>query len=214
MINRIAEELAYHIKENTFWVDKCVGIVTPITYKVSGQDKTIPVYFNLKRDLCNGGDYIDLVPDSSKTSVVYMEIASEPSVVSVKQNGTRFNSSLDLVVWLNYQKINLGMVDTDILVANIIENIPSRIANNEYVGVGIKVTSVSTKDRFVFNKYTYNNDIQFLMYPYDFFSIRMEVEYTIPKGCAVLTENTEACNLKPIIMTVGKDKVEIGVIRQ
>lgn len=214
MINRIAEELAYHIKQNAFWVDKCVGIVTPITYRVANQDKTIPVYFNLKRDLCSGGDYIDLVPDSSKTSVVYMEMALEPSVVSSKHNGTRFRSSLDLVVWLNYQKINLGMVDTDVLVANMIENIPSRIANNEYVGVGIRVISVSIKDKFVFNKYTYNNNMQFLMYPYDFFSIRLEVEYTIPKGCSILTEKTDACNLKPIIMTVGKDKVEIGVIRQ
>lgn len=216
MINRIAEEIAYQLKSELFWVNTCVGIVTPITYKSGDEEKTIPIYFNRERDLCNGGDYIDLIPDDRKSSVVYMEISNEPSMLESKAYGVRFSADLDIISWLNYRKINTGIVDSDVLASSVITRIPQKLPNDVFVGVSIGVNGATIKDGSVFNKYSYEGGMQYLMYPYDFFVVSINVEYTIPKGCTIVEQNTQECNLKPIILTIGKDKVEIpfGTILQ
>lgn len=216
MINRIAEEIAYKLKQDLFWVDTCVGIVTPITYKSGDTDKTIPVYFNRKRDLCNGGDYVDLIPDSEKSSIVYMEVLNEPTMMESKRSGVRFSASLNIISWLNYRKINTGIIDTDVLATKTITEIPERLPNDGYVGAFVEVQGATIKDSSVFNKYSYDWGMQYLMYPYDFFFVNVNVEYTIPRGCENIEKNIQECNLKPIILTVGKDKVEIplGTILQ
>lgn len=215
MIHRISEEIAYILNENLSWVDSCVGVVKEITYTSNGESKTIPVYFNAKRDLCNGADYIDLIPDSSKTSMAYMEIRTEPYVTEILGRGTQFMSSIDLVFWFNYQRINIGMVDNDMLIANVIDNIPKRIANDTYNSVFLTVTGANVSSDSVFDKYSYNKDQQFTMYPYGCFVVSIDIEYVVPKGCLSLDINSSDCLIKPITLTIGKDKVEVpfGVIK-
>lgn len=215
MINRISEEIAYRLNEQLQWVDSCVGIVKEISYQSKSGKKTIPVYFNGKRDLCNGGDYIDLIPDSNKTSIAYMELNQNPSVVETLGRGTKFSTDIDIIFWFNYQKINIGMVDNDILIANVIDAIPRRIDNDTYNSVFIEVKGASVSNDDIFSKYTYNADTQFTMYPYGSFVVTIGVEYVIPKSCISLGINDSDCRIKPITLTIGKDVVEVpfGVIK-
>lgn len=215
MIHRISEEIAYRLNENLSWVDTCVGIVKPITYSSNGESKTIPVYFNNKRDLCSGADYLTIIPDSSKVSVAYMELNEDPNVISYDQRGTRFSANVNVILWFNYQRINIGMIDNDMLIANVIDKIPERLPNDTYNSVFIEVTGSQASNDNIFDKYSYNQDQQYTMYPYGSFVVNLNVEYTIPKGCVSLNIEDGGCNLKPIVLTIGKDKVEVpfGVIK-
>jgi hypothetical protein len=216
MIHRISEEIAYRLNENLSWVDTCVGIVKPITYVSNGESKVIPVYFNTKRDLCSGADYLTIIPDSSKVSVAYMELNEDPEITDINDRWVRFSSNVDLIFWFNYQKINVGMIDSDMLIANAIDSIPDYLPNSEYIGVSIDVDGISTDAERIFRKYTYNDGTMFTMYPYDFFSIKLKIQYSIMSNCSIVRSSIDECNMKPVVITIGKDKVEVpfGVIKQ
>jgi hypothetical protein len=216
MIRRIADEIAFKLTQDLSWCDFGVGIVKPITYQSkTGTEITEPVYYNGKRDFCNGSDYITLVPNSKRNSMFYFELNNN-SVEAQLTHGVAFNAELNLVFWVNLQKINLGMVDTDMLVADVISKMPEKLPSDvSYNRVFIEVTGTDIEDGSVFNKYTYNEQQQYLTYPYSYFNITVSVDYAIPKDCMTVFENTEECNLKPNLLTTDKDEVEEvgGVIK-
>jgi len=210
MINRIADEIAYRVKDDTTWIETSVGIVKPVTSKSkTGTDVTEPIYFNTERNYCNGADYISLTPNSDKKSICYFEINGKPRVEENGRKGTSFIATLTAVVWVNYNKINIGMIDTDILVADFLQTLPQTLpADGYYNRVLLDVASVEIQNGEVFRKYSYNDQQQYLMYPYDYFTVDINISYTIPKGCFDLVLNPDECNIKPTIVMVGTSEVE------
>jgi hypothetical protein len=208
MINRIADEIAYRIKSGTTWIETSVGIVKSVTSKSkAGTDVTEPIYFNTERNYCNGADYISLTPNSGKKSICYFEINGKPRVEENGRKGTSFIATLTAVVWVNYNKINIGMIDTDILVADFLQTLPQTLpADGYYNRVLLDVASVEIQNGEVFRKYSYNDQQQYLMYPYDYFTVDINVSYTIPKGCFDLVLNPDECNIKPNIVVVESDE--------
>lgn len=202
MINRIADKIASEIKSNVFWADTVVGIVTAVPTKDGGS--IIPVYFDKENN--NSNHYMDIVPDSKKDSLCYMEVVSEPRVIDYNSRGTRMSTTLGIVFWYNYQKINTNIVDSDLLMVTAIDAIPTRIANDIYHSVLISISAAKVKDSSIFEKYNYEKLMQYTMYPYDFFVIYLDVEYGIPKNCIeVIKDATENCFVYPSFNTEDND---------
>jgi len=199
MIHDIADAIATNIKENLSWADLCVGLVRDINSKsTSGEDVVIPVYFNRGWDACDMSDYLPVVPDDSKASIIYMEIDNEPNVVEVDaRGGVTFETDLNVVVWYNANKIDYDIVESDLLLSEVIGFIPKRINGITSYGNVVEVTGAKVRDKAIFNRYSYNDEQQYLMYPYDFFVINITVTYTIPRGCATSVNNTTSCPTKP-----------------
>ena len=196
MINRIVDELAFKLKTHNTWLETSVGIVTPIKSKSrEGVDVIEPVYFNNDRNYCNGSDFISLVPDSSKTSMAYFELNGNPTVTDFSSNNTVFDASVTCVVWFRHTALNIGMFDNDILVANFMQSIPRTIQNveSQYFRVYIDVVDIEVNTGDVFKKYTYNDQQQFIMYPYGYFAIKMNIGYGIPK-CSTFVSDPSSCH--------------------
>jgi hypothetical protein len=140
-------------------------------------------------DACIKGVYKDLAPDSKKKSIIYFE---DRGITFVERlaNRIKMRSSLRLVCWLNLKNIAEAVCDDDSgacgvsgnYVIDVIKVLPSKpFSTADFISIAL--TSISQVERGVeiFSKYTYNEQAtQYLMYPYDYFALDLECEYTIP----------------------------------
>lgn len=218
MINRIVDELAFRIKEANSWIDTSVGIVLPIKSKSKdGADVIEPIYFNNERNYCNGADYISLTPNSSKKAISYFELNGNPTATESTSRGTLFNASVTCVVWFRHTAINIGMFDNDVLIASFLQSVPNKLPNveNQYFRVLVSFADVEVNSGDVFKKYSYNDQQQFIMYPYGYFAVKMNVEYAIPK-CTDFSLNPSEClntKVSPVIIGVTEIGDESKVIK-
>lgn len=184
--------------DNLSFVDKIGGLVKPLALvRTDGEKvvrKTIPIDCNVTHAQCIKGRYTDLVPDSRYKSVIYFEDAGT-SKLNDGRGDFSFQSNLKLVCWLNLKKLGKDNCSVSALaIASILDVIPNKYINSSpYTRILITCTGEDPKTPAIFSKYTYDeNAIQYLMYPYDYFSLNFQVKYTIPRGCITgLTPSTE-----------------------
>ena len=194
--------MIYEIVEtilNSFSVsfsDLVVGIVKPMVISdVNGQQKRFPVIHNTDEDACIMGDYIDLLPNSERKSVIYFE---DFGTEFIEQRGDDmyFQSTIRLVCWFNYKKINVSLTTDSLIMANVMKAMPTRVLH-AYIGrINIQVLRHLPKDpEQIFGKYTYNEaEVQYVTYPYDCFAIDYIVDYSINMDCInPVTDNPEEC---------------------
>jgi len=93
-----------------------------------------------------------------------------------------------LVGWLNKKK--LGKDDcsiTSIVVANVIRALTQgKRTFNEFpfTKVSIKINQQVLGDEKIFSRYSYSEtEIQYLIYPYDFFALDLKVKFSINEDC-------------------------------
>lgn len=190
------------------FLDKYAGVVKPIVYneksgagnKTALIRKTFPAACRTTWADCQGGRYMDLVPDSSKKSVLYLE---DLGLRAVAEQGAylTFVATYDLVCWLNMPLLGYGDCSySGIAIASILKKLPARPFNTaKYQLVDIRFTSQKPKSVNPFAKYSYDEAVnQFLMYPYDYFVLGMEVGFRINLNCI----NIEA--LEPELECVTK----------
>jgi hypothetical protein len=161
------------------WVEKIAGLVRPVTYtdKV-GNKKTYPIYFISDPTLCDSGDYTDLVPNSSKMSILYFEDRG----MNVINAGCQFidiSSNIKLVCWTNLKLINPAYSSALLLKLEVIRTIPINIPNTDWV---TKINTTFAGDDLTnpFTPYTYDEQKQFLMWPYDYFVLNYQVRFSVP----------------------------------
>jgi hypothetical protein len=177
---KIADILKDQLTELSF-VDKLAGLVKPITYTdKAGNEKTFPVAVDGATP-CDPMHYTDLVPDSSKLSIIYFEDQG----MDVINSGCRYvdcETKLKLVCWCNLAKINADIVSAELLKLAIMMTIPTRIDNTDWVTkIFVKFEGEETKSPDIFGGYTYDEkQNQYLMYPYDYFALNYSVKYSIP----------------------------------
>lgn len=185
MISEIAYEIVSVLADKLTFIDKWCGVVVPIKKSVAGVEKTIPMYVNTKSN-CNVSDYMDLVPDSSKKSICYIEKLGEPEF---EPRASIFiaNCNLRVVLWYNLNLINEGKyLDEDIIAHNIITNMPKTIPDNDLITAKrVLITILGTSGGAkLFSGYTYNEvKNQFVTFPYGAVSVDINVQYVINK-CA------------------------------
>lgn len=184
-MNRALAEILLSKLNTATYIDKKAGIVYPFEKVVVPETgpkvvKRIPVaYINEEN--------VIMIPDGRNKCMVYFEDKgiSSPSKVG---RGWQYVSNMRLVCWLNSKLIS-GQPDST-LVAMIITDITDKLTgfghfnSTPFTRILPKVTQVPAQDKSIFSKYDYEEkDIQYLMQPYDYFAIDLNISFTIPVSC-------------------------------
>ncbi|HBR22853.1 MAG TPA: hypothetical protein DD713_09975 [Nitrospiraceae bacterium] len=192
MNNKIANILKDQISDLT-WIDKIAGLVQTLNFRQKTGDniteKSYPISCDISEDACLKGAYQDLCPNSKKKSILYFE---DKGVVLDRMEGNRmyYVSSLRLVCWLNLQLIqDEGCIKDVTGCGTSGDYVIEVIKKFNYVpfDVGglymIMIQPPSQVERSVeiFSKYSYNEEaLQYLLFPFDYFSLDIETRFTIP----------------------------------
>ena len=166
------------------FVDTIAGLVTVGQKK----DKTEVLRFPISRDVthtdCINGRYTDLIPNDKKTSVIYFEDRG------ISNNGTSgrrtiYESQLILVGWLNLKKIgkeDIGI--TSLAVGSILKvlNVP-RFNEGMFQRIDITIENQLVKNTQIFSAYTFREEAQYLMFPFDYFALNISVTFEIDTEC-------------------------------
>lgn len=179
------------------FIDKYAGVVKPATYSDEGVKKTFPISCALDITQCKKGDYMDLCPDSSKKSVLYLE-DKYIRFVSREGNDYRFQGSFDLVCWLNLPKLGLEQCSVSAkAILSVMAQFSATPANHGiYQKLLITPLGQNPKSINPFAKYSYDESVsQFLLYPFDYFVLPLQVDFVVNKKCVdeFLTSDPIGC---------------------
>jgi len=190
-MNRDIAIILKNLVEPLGFSDKIAGLVQTIhlVERIS-DDKSkklsFPVSCDIQdlQDCVNNGRYKDLVPNDAYKSIVYFED------FGLIKTGTRgkndiYNSRLRLVCWMNGQR--LGKTDCSTAseaIKSILNVIPRNNANyGEYQRLRISMRQQVVKSKAIFSKYTYNDHMQYLIYPFDYFALDFDVSFHLNRDC-------------------------------
>lgn len=187
MVNDLGKIIVSQIEDLPF-IDKLSGIVRTISFKdKQGVLQKIPADCNLNLEDClKGKRYLDMFPDDKKKSVIFLE-DNGTRLINQEGNYSFWSSSIDLVAWFNLPK--LGVTECSYsaqAILAIISTIPLVPFNalNTYQYVTINVIGERPKTYNPWAKYTIDETVtQFLMYPYDYFTLQLEFKFRIDKRC-------------------------------
>ena len=203
MNNDIAAILLAH-KNSGIYVDRIAGLVYPLERTVAGADyksvkQIFPVSCTESPEACtDDAVYKSLVPDAKYRSIIYFEEFSEVQFLERDRHGLKYATELLLVCWFNTlrfvngSRCNIG----SLLASNIIGDLPFNYFNAApYSQVHVTSVRQPIKSKDLFSKYTYNNELsQYLIYPFDFFALRIRVEFVLPLNCIELINITDDPN--------------------
>lgn len=197
MISEIAYQLVKNLSEDLSFIDKWVGLVIPMRKMIEKKEKIFPVSYNLKMD-CDVSQYIDLVPDSTKSSICYCEKINEITFEQLRKNYFIASTDLRIVLWYNLNRITEGdYIDEGIMAANLLAKIPRTLSNSLFTyvsSVNIFPSGVMT-GAMIFSKYTYEEvRTQFVTHPYGAVAVDVNVLYVINKCVEELTPGLK-CNV-------------------
>lgn len=195
MNKEIADILKAKIVDLDF-VDKIAGLVAPVYVDITDENgarvqKCYPVSCTTTAQDCKLGAYNDLCPDSKYKTVIYFE---DRGVSYDRREGKLvfYKSNLRLVCWINAVKLESDWCadGTDCsFAADIIKEIVCALPEfpeniSPFVRVIPVVTSEEIRSNAIFSQYTYNEkQVQYLMYPYDYFALNIETEFAVCQNC-------------------------------
>lgn len=188
MIKRIIAEIIPYLETLNF-ADVVAGAVTTLSRNKPIKDnkvvvKKYPVYYNDGKNVCDTSDYIDLVPNSSKKSIMYFE-ENGFNVTPINNNIFEVVASVKLVCWFNLKNINNTLTNAELLKLNVIQVMPTALQNvNPYSFIRVDLSGEEPKSVSIFNKYTYNEEEkQYLIYPFDYFALNYDISFYVGKNC-------------------------------
>lgn len=164
------------------WLTKVAGIVRPQKIRKGDQVKTVPVALNSSKTDCTPDDYIYLTPDSAEAAIAYFEeIATRP--IQTMPEVDILESTVRLVVWVNLKRFNPP--DTTLIASIIHKTMKRTQADQTYINrIHCQFEYKEIKTPSIFAAYTYDEaETQYLMYPYDYFSLVYRFKYAIVKSC-------------------------------
>lgn len=201
MNRTICELLKNHIIDLGFdWTDKVFGMVEPLTQNIKSADgviqKTMPVYRNTNQVNCSKpSTYEYAVPETRIKSLIYFE-AETANQLTETERFVEYSLPINLVCWGNLKKINVSYETARPLFAMLYGNMPKTLANtNPMYAIRVSIKEFG-RDLGMFTKYDFNEvEHQMLIYPFDFFSLRLEVVFRVSKSCVNnVTLNPSSCN--------------------
>jgi len=188
MINTIVKNIIPYLEALNF-SEVVGGIATTISQNKPIKDnkiivKKFPAYYNENKTTCNASDYIDLVPNSNKRSIIYFE-NNGIKISPINGNIIECVADVRLVCWANLKKINDTFINADILKLLVIQAMPSSLSNVlPYSFIRVQLTGEETKNVSIFSKYTYNEEEkQYLIYPFDYFALNYEISFYVGINC-------------------------------
>lgn len=197
MLRGIIEEIKSGLSTLPF-ADLVAGLAKTVVRNVNTADgrvlpKRFPVYENDQKGACSTGDYVDLVPNTNRESILYFQDLGN---TQVNQDGryTYMESRVRCVCWVNLKKINANYTDTDLIQNVLMSSIPTTVT---YPGVcKVNITSLSpvVKDATIFSGFDYSEaENQYLMYPYDYFAFDFVIQWAFPYNCRNLIKDPSPC---------------------
>lgn len=133
---------------------------------------------------------LHFIPESKLKGMLYFE--DNGSVIDTSKRHSMLNfwrSRLRLVVWMN-QKLLTESYDIELVSKAMAEMIGLLTVPAENFDVikhmTVQVANIPPATSAIFAEYDYNEkETQFLMPPYDFFAIDLDVSFGVPKSCTV-----------------------------
>jgi len=189
MIRRIVDEILPHLIALNF-SDTIAGCVTVLSRNISAKDnavanKKFPIYYNSDKTACNNySDYIDLIPNSNKKSIIYFEEDGLSSTM-INNNIIEIEANIKLICWVNLKKINSSLTNAELIKLNVIKAVPDLLPNiGGYSFIRILPTGEDVKNVSIFSKYTYNEEEkQYLIFPFDYFALNYQVKFYMGRDC-------------------------------
>jgi len=184
--------------DSTKFIDKLAGVVK--TAVRSGKDsnnnrilQSFPIACGTSFEDCNkNGLLTDLVPNSSLGCIVYFE---DLGVRLISESGQLRNwkASYKMVGWINAKKLGSDSCSISGSIINTILNqLPTgqfNVTDTPYQRCSIEVLGQDPKSLNPFSKYSYDEDkTQYLMYPFDYFSMQVDVNFSVHRSCVVAFE--------------------------
>ena len=189
MVNDIANILKTKLTPLTF-IDRLAGLVrVQTTTSESGAVVRFPVSCDISFADCNNvnSTYKDLIPNSSAKCIVYFEdFGITPSTPVITTN-LGFTARFKLVGWINQKKIGSDLCSaSSLVVANIIKQLDvNQFNQGMYQFIEIVFIGQDAKHNTnPFSKYSYDENVnQYLMKPYDYFSLNFDVNFDLNTAC-------------------------------
>lgn len=196
----IASQIKDAIVANVTWADRVVGMVRTAR-RYSGADNSIEQRFPVSCDVSErdclqaNAKQHHVVPDSKLKALIYFEDhGAIPSGIQ-SSRGINYISSITLICWMNLNKLGQTSCSASAFAqAQLIEIIKKvRIARIDPINsIVVSEISIQEKSAAIFSRYTYNeSDLQYLLYPYDYFALDIKVNFEIPFGCGNSWVNPE-----------------------
>lgn len=155
---------------------------------------------------------VQFIPESKLKGMFYFEDNGSTTDTSKRHTGLNFwRSRMRLVVWMNQKLINTTY-DIEMVAIAMNEMIyrltREKFNSGVFKNIMVAVSSVASQTSDIFSAYDYNEaETQFLMPPYDFFALDLDITFGIPKNCNVPlipVEGLPNCgNMTTIIIEYG-----------
>lgn len=178
------------------WVERFGGVTRRVTMPFGDGSggtiqKAFPISCSVTEADCNNNQrYQDLVPDSDKKSLLYWEVTRElaDQGAALNENRRSLRGSARLVGWLNTDKLGVNECNAAAKAArSILPILYTKFDNGggnaifENANIRFQFSGGSIKDKAVFERYDYGKDPDgFLLHPYDFFALDVEVFVILP----------------------------------
>lgn len=193
MNSLIADSFVTHISALGF-AGRVAGLVrTVTTHQPNSNSITgvtiskFPVSCNVSaRDCATNAKQHHLVPDNTLKSLIYFEDGGA-SPIGKGVRGLKFSARMRCVVWLNLNKLGQTSCNASVYpMAQLIKLFDEYRTQNisPLVGVSVREIGIVEKSAAIFSRYSYREEkVQYLLYPYDYFALDLQVEFEIPNSC-------------------------------
>lgn len=150
--------------------------------------ETYPVSCKCDQSNCfDTGRYKDLVPDAKYASLAYWEQVGNIRSEKYKKRIYKYETSLDLIVWLNLPKLGIDECHVNGLVLTDLQNVLSgKFNSNDAIGsidVSLAFQHSHNSVRLIFNKYAYGNVEHLFFYPYQALAFRYDISWLGMPDC-------------------------------
>jgi len=131
-----------------------------------------------------------MIPDAKYKGILYFEDKGITQTNKAYSAMYGFNSNLRLVCWLNPKRSAVDQ-STNYLSTMAIADLTSKLTiffqgGDIFKNVKAVVTGIAIQDKEIFNKYDYDDKITaYLQGDYVYFAIDLNVNFLIPKRCAI-----------------------------
>lgn len=193
------------------YADLVGGLVVPLKTKKGDVEKTVPAYKRLHlRDECDEGDYVYMIPNDKKKSVMFIEHEST-RFTEWTERFAEAESLFNIVCWYSYHATNKNHINAlpyqieimkafDMNAQNITYENPITASTTTFYGVRFEPVMGLRREQ-VWAKYTLPElKSQYGMYPYDYFAFQFRVTYRFLPACVpdcVGDNSTECVTYKP-----------------
>lgn len=205
MIDIVAEKLKETLVESDLnFIGNIAGLVTTLRQEVQVTDsvtKTIkfPATRNTKLADCMGNNshYSPITPDEAKASVFYFEKLRDLSFKgTTNKTLSVFTGTIRLVGWLNGMKLGKDITGSYVSIKCLEVINQKHVLDSPFTGSFFTITKANPLcgGQYLFSNYSYDESVQFHLYPYDSFAIDIEFKLHVNESCIVpLTPKPVKC---------------------